>query len=113
MNTDVLKYIVENLPDLIEIKLRDTSFDHAATIGVARVIIHNDGDISLLSDKQKFHYESFIKPLLEEVQCEGVFGKNTCTGNGFVDDESLLISYQEDEFLCQHCRYDREKIEQE
>ena len=53
---------------------------------------------------------SIIKKMsTEDVQCEGVFGKDTCKGNGFIDDESLLIPYMDDEFLCQLCRHDRDK----
>lgn len=111
MNVSVLTYIIENLPEEIERNAQRASYDYSIALGVAKFIIHNDGNISILSDKQKFYYEKFIKPLLEDVQCEGVFGENTCTGNRLVDDESLLISYMDGEFLCQFCRYDRDRIE--
>jgi hypothetical protein len=109
VNVSVLKYIIENIPEKIENYAQEASYDPSITLGVAKRIIRNDGNIFLLSDKQKFHYENFLKPLLEDVQCEGVFGKDTCTGNGLIDDESLLISYMDDEFLCQLCRHDRDK----
>ncbi len=113
MKIDVLEYLVRNEPNRIEDQLQGSKHDPAAALGVAEFLIGHQGNISLLSEKQRFYWDAYLKPLLHEVPCEGVMNDtehDTCTGNGFVDEESLLLSYQEGEFVCQLCRYDREKI---
>jgi hypothetical protein len=37
-------------------------------------------------------------------------GHDTCVHGGIIDDESLLLCYQEDEFMCQNCRFDSERM---
>tara|TARA_Y100001937_G_C7012628_1_gene281663 strand:+ start:442 stop:798 length:357 start_codon:yes stop_codon:yes gene_type:complete len=110
MNLEVLQHIVENEPGMIEALAKENGLDPSASIGVAEFLIGNDGDISLLSAKQRYHYDNDIEPLVDNVPCDGVFGEGTCTGNGVVDDESLLGCYLEDNFLCQHCQYDSNRI---
>lgn len=109
MRLDVLKHIVENDSDLIEAAVR--RHDPAAALGVAKLLLGNGGDLNKLSAKQKFYWTSYIRPLLEDVPCEGVFGDaGTCTGNGIIDEDSLLMAYQEQSFLCQHCSYDKDRM---
>jgi len=110
MNLDALKYILKNRIELIEEIVAGTQYDASATVGVGNFLLANEGNLELLSQAQKYHYKEFIKPFIESVTCEGVFGNGTCTGNGYIDDESLIACYIEDEFLCQHCRYDAERI---
>jgi hypothetical protein len=80
---------------------------------VAEFLVGNDGDVSLRSSKQQYHYDYPIEPLIENVPCGGVFGDDICTGNGVIDDESLLGCYLEDNFLCQLCRFDSDRIQAE
>lgn len=111
MNLDALKHIVQNDPSYIEELVGHTQYDSASTLGVAKLLLGNGGNAEALTGPQRFHYTRFIRPLLEDVPCSGVMDDpDTCTGNGLVDDESLLMSYQEGTFLCQHCRYDRDKM---
>lgn len=110
MNYEVLQHIVRNEPGRIEALADANSLDASASAGVAEFLAGNDGDVSLLSSKQKYHYDNAIEPLVENVSCDGVFGGDTCTGNGIIDDESLLSCYLEDNFLCQHCRFDSDRI---
>ncbi len=116
MNIPVLKYLVEERENLIEERLAGTKYDPAATIGVAKALIGNGGDTSALSSAQLFHYETFIKPLLF-VECEGPVGyvddemqKSSCVHCTYIDDESLLFCYLEEDFVCSSCRHDRDKI---
>jgi hypothetical protein len=128
MNLEVLEYIVDHAVERIEELADECSVDSSASIGVAKMLLFNNGDLSKLSEKQAYHYENCIKPLIERVQCEGVFGPmdnddtcgdddgidgSTCSGDGYIDDESLMGCYLEDEFQCQFCRYDSERIAEE
>ena len=89
-----------------------------ASFGIAKKVLSEKGDIKNLSPKQKFIFDKCVRPLIEAVPCDGVMGMNddgldTCTHGGVIDDESLLLCYQEDEFMCQNCRYDFEKMQQD
>ncbi|MFM5646344.1 hypothetical protein [Aeromonas caviae] len=114
MNLEVLNYIVENAVEKIEELAEENNLDCHASVGVANFLLGNDGDVSKLSDKQRYHYENCIQPLIERVPCDGVIGPvedgDTCSGDGYVDDESLMGCYLEDDFKCQLCRYDAEKM---
>lgn len=113
MNISVLEYIVNNKVELIEENAVESKNDPRAAVGVAKHILGNNGDLSTLSSAQSYYYQKFILPLIEKVPCEGVLGDGTCTSDGFVDDESLVGCYIEDEFLCQHCRFDSARISAE
>lgn len=108
MNIKLLEYLVKSAPERIETLAMENKLEPKVTSGIAQYLIGQNGDLSALTDKQRFHYESCIKPLLEKVPCEGVIGLvedgNTCCGDNFVDEESLLISYIEDNLKCQQCR---------
>ncbi|PLX61557.1 hypothetical protein [Sedimenticola selenatireducens] len=113
MNLEVLHHLVKNDESLIETLAIENGIDQQASIGVAKLLDANGGDLSILSNKQRFHFEKCIKPLIENVQCQGVFGPETCTGNGIVDDELLLGCYITGEFKCQLCQHDAGMIEAE
>ncbi|MFJ5538987.1 hypothetical protein [Vreelandella titanicae] len=113
MNLEVLQHIVRNEPERIEALANESGLDASASIGVAEFLAGNDGDVSLLSSKQQYHYDNAIEPLAQNVPCDGVFADDTCTGDGVIDDELLLGCYLEDNFLCQHCRFDSDRIQGE
>lgn len=110
MNIAALRHIVENAPELIEENVpAKGNFD--ATIGVAKLLIGNNGKVNELSEKQSYHYDNYIRPLIENVPCDGVFGPDDddgghsgCIGSGTVDDEDLEGCYILDEMLCQECK---------
>lgn len=108
MNIEVLRYLESDGREHVEDLVAPTKYDSDATFAVIKILIANDGNEDALSDKQKFHLKTFVEPLIYGVRCSGIYGGDTCTGDGFVDDESLLMSYQEDDFKCQLCRYDAE-----
>lgn len=101
INVDVLEYLIKN----------GYLNHHQVAEGIGRKIIF-DRSIKNLSKKQLGVYSKDILPLLEP-KCVGVMGwedLDNCIGNGVVEDESLLISYLEKDMVCQHCRYERQRI---
>lgn len=119
MNIPVLKYLVEEREHLIAERLAGTKYDIAATIGVAKALIGSRGDVSALSPAQSYHYDNFLKPLLF-VACEGPVGyvdedmqKSSCVHGTLIDDETLLLCYRDEDFVCSNCRHDREKMQSE
>lgn len=118
MNLEALTYIVRNEPDLIEgnVPARGNS---DATLGVANFLIGNGGNVLALSANQRHHYESYIRPLVENVSCDGVFGSDPetgddgCVGSGTISDDDLLDCYMLDEMLCQECKYVSNKMQED
>ncbi len=106
MNLEVLQHLVSNERERIEDLAHENNVNATVLVGVAKFLVGNDGDVTLLSPRQKLYYEKAIEPLIENVPCHGIFGDNTCTGDGIIDDESLLDCYLERKFLCQHCRFE-------
>lgn len=113
MNLELLDYLLNDGAHYIEDIVNLTKYDLTAATGVGAILLANGGDVEILSPKQNFHYKKFIQPLIENVPCDGIYGPGTCTGDDFVDEESLITSYQENNFICQHCRYDQGKHESE
>jgi hypothetical protein len=118
MNLQVLEYLIEN-PDKLEDQAKDVGVDGGASIGIAKLLLAEGGNLDVLKGKQQYHYEHVLRPLLENVPCDGVVGiiededgavVSSCVQGGFIDDESLYICYLEDDFNCQNCRYDAEKM---
>ncbi|MGQ3887967.1 hypothetical protein ACQUW5_02905 [Legionella sp. CNM-1927-20] len=100
--------------ELLEYFIKIEHFtDHDAAEGITKQLI-SEKSTNNLSDKQIKVFEDKIEPLFYPA-CEGVMGwedHDTCNGTGEVDEESLLISYEEDSMLCQFCRFDREKMKE-
>jgi hypothetical protein len=114
MNLDVLSHIVENEPERIEDLAEETKQDATAGLGIAAKVLGEKTDANL-SKNQKFVFDQCVRPLIEAVPCQGVMGMDddghdTCVHGGIIDDESLLLCYQEDEFMCQNCRFDSERM---
>ncbi|MCL1122016.1 hypothetical protein N7V09_14215 [Shewanella seohaensis] len=118
MNLDVLGFLIEN-ESYIEDMAESANIDSSISIGIAKLLYVNGGNLSILKGKQTYHYERVIRPLLENVQCEGPIGMmddedgnwvSSCVNGGIIDDESLYQSYLEEDFKCQICRYDQERM---
>ncbi|AJO77494.1 hypothetical protein [Pseudomonas sp. MRSN 12121] len=109
MNLAALRHIVENNPELIEENVPERG-NSAATIGVAKLLVGNNGNVAALSENQRYHYETYIRPLVESVPCDGIFSADAegehdgCIGNGIIDDDDLEGCYILDEMLCQECQ---------
>jgi hypothetical protein len=112
MNMEVLQYVIDNEHEHLIDAVEESGTTIEAAVGVGKLLLANNGDLNVLKGKQKYVYEKCIDPVFT-VACDGIFGDDTCTGNGWVDEESLFLSYQEDNFLCQHCRFDIGRIAEE
>ncbi|MBH3412974.1 hypothetical protein [Pseudomonas putida] len=117
MNLAALRHLVENEPEIIEANVpRGTDSD--ATLGVAKFIVANDANLERLSANQRYHFESFILPLIQHVSCEGVFGPadedgDGCVGSGFIDDDDLENCYLSGDMYCQECSYVQNKMNED
>lgn len=105
---EVLNYIVNNSPELIEELAEENSLNEEASIGVAKFLLGDDGNFDQMSQKQRHHFEKTIKPLIENVRCDGMIGDHedgtsSCIGNEVIDEDSLLQAYECDDMRCQHC----------
>ncbi|VVM43215.1 hypothetical protein PS623_00362 [Pseudomonas fluorescens] len=117
MNLDALRHLVENEPETIEGNV-PAGTDSNATLGVAKFIAADDANVERLSANQRYHFESFILPLIQHVTCAGVFGPEDeggdgCVGSGFIDDDDLDSCYMKDEMLCQECVYVQNKMNED
>ncbi len=102
MNVEILKFVIESEHEIF-VELAGKHLGSAT--GIAKKLIAENGDISVLKGKQKYIYERCISPLFD-LDCDGLAGEGTCTGDGKIDEDSLLSAYMEEDFLCQHCRFD-------
>lgn len=119
MNLEVLSFLIEN-EHYIEESANDANVDdYSKSLGIAKFLADKDGDLGALSKKQVYHYENVLKPLLENVPCEGPVGMindeegnwvSSCVHGGVIDDESLFLCYSEENFICQNCRHDVGKM---
>ncbi len=118
MNLEVINHLIDNEHYIME-KAADCGLDGSISLIVAQILRDNNGELSSIKGKQIYHYENVIRPLLEEVVCEGPIGfvededgnyESSCINGGIVDDESLYQAYLEEDFKCQTCRYDAEKM---
>ena len=111
LNTDqisVLQHIVENEIESIIALAEENNIKPDASIGVAHFLLGDTNNFSKMSSHQKFHYENSIKPLIYKVFCDGMIrehedGSSSCIGDGFIDEESLLGAYIQQDMRCQHC----------
>lgn len=120
MSLEVLGFIVDNCPEKIEKLAEENNVKNVdASLRLAELLVRGKIAFEDLTKPQEYHYENAMRPLIENIPCNGVLGiiengdgeyVETCNGNGYVDEESLLISYQEDDFKCQICRFDNERM---
>lgn len=109
MDVHLLRYLVNDAEDRIA-ELTPDDQAHQSALGVGRLLIGNGGHLDNLTPKQLYTYETYLQPLMENVPCDGMLGDaESCNGNGVIDEEELLLCYQEDEMRCQICRYDADK----
>jgi hypothetical protein len=102
---DVLEHIVANEAEFITDLARSQGIKNPKdSVGIAEFIVGDPENFSQMSDKQIYHYEKAIKPLISRVPCEGMLReKGSCLGDDFVDEDSLLEAYLARDMRCQHC----------
>jgi hypothetical protein len=60
-----LKNLISKRGDLIEKSVAGTGYLARTVIGVGTFLLDNEGDVDLLSAKQRIIFEKFIVPLLD------------------------------------------------
>lgn len=61
-----LKNLLSKRGDEIEVAVEGTGYLARTVIGVGTFLLDNEGDLDLLSAKQRATYDKFLKPLLEK-----------------------------------------------
>ena len=102
---NVLQHLVDNCEEYITDLAEENGVKNTdASLGVAKFLVAHPDNFTKMSPNQKFHYETAIEPLINEVCCDGMTGEDgSCLGNGFIDEDSLLGAYLEQDMRCQHC----------
>lgn len=65
VNLKQLKNLISKRGDEIERSVAGTGYIAKTVIGVGTFLLDNEGDIDLMTDKQKVIFEKFILPLLD------------------------------------------------
>jgi hypothetical protein len=66
LDLDLLDDLINNRIDEIEKSVAGTGYLARTVIGVGTFLLDNEGNVDLLTSKQKVTFERFLKPLLEE-----------------------------------------------
>lgn len=104
LDLDLLAYLITKGSRHIEDAVEGTGYLPKTVIGVGTYLLDNEGDVDLLTAKQKVTFEKFLQPLMFDVPCQGLAGSGTCQGNGLIEADLLLKCYRDDEFRCRSCR---------
>jgi len=64
LDLDVLRNLISKRRDEIEKGVAGTGYLAKTVIGVATFLLDNEGDLDLLSAKQRATFDKFIRPLL-------------------------------------------------
>jgi hypothetical protein len=64
VNTTALKNLISKRPYEIEKIVLGTGYLAKTVVGVGTFLLDNEGDVDLLSSKQKVVFDKFIQPLL-------------------------------------------------
>ncbi len=113
MNLDALAYLVTHAPEQITEQARGNLVCTETALDIARHLLSSAGDLQRLSPGQQEVYAKGIRPLIENVCCEGLYGDGSCVHDGLIDAPSLKACYTDAEFLCGHCRSVRRRREEE
>ena len=65
MNLHALYELRNNNPDAITEGAQTQGYDPVVAMGVAILLLANDGNLASLSPKQREHFDAVIKPLLD------------------------------------------------
>lgn len=66
INVKKLSDLIHKRADLIEKSVATTGYLARTVIGVGTFLLDNEGDVTLLSAKQKVVFEKFLLPLLDQ-----------------------------------------------
>jgi hypothetical protein len=104
IDLDLLEYLTGKGSHYIAEAVEGTGYLPKTVLGLGTYLLDIDGDVDLLTAKQKVTYEKFLKPLLFDVPCQGITGPASCRGNGLIEAELLPKCYRDSEFRCLQCR---------
>lgn len=65
LDMELLRKLLSKKNDEIEKRVAGTGYLAKTVIGVGTFLLDNEGDVELLSAKQRVTYEKFLKPLLD------------------------------------------------
>jgi hypothetical protein len=65
LDLDLLDDLISNRIDEIEKSVAGTGYLPRTVIGVGTFLLDNEGNVDLLTAKQRVTFERFLKPLLE------------------------------------------------
>ncbi|WGV98049.1 hypothetical protein QF117_04105 [Vibrio sp. YMD68] len=105
MNLNALNEIITNSPEILEQSARDSNADEGVVLGIARFAVGNSYES--LSSNQKYHFDSAIRHLIEDVQCSGYTHEledhhRECSN--ILDDNDLVEYYQDQGGYCESCQ---------
>jgi len=66
IDLDQLQHLLTNRREEIEAQVAGTGYLVRTVVGVGTFLLDNDGDVDLLTAKQRVTFERFLKPLLEK-----------------------------------------------
>lgn len=66
IDLDLLTTLITKRTDEIEKIVAGTGYLPRTVIGVGTFLLDNDGDLNLLTARQRVTFEKFLKPLLEK-----------------------------------------------
>lgn len=102
---EILESIVNDNEELIrDLAQANKVSNPDVSIRVAKFLVADANNFSKMSEKQKYHYENAIEPLINDVPCEGMIGEyDSCRGTGFIYEENLVWAYRDQDMRCQEC----------
>jgi hypothetical protein len=104
IDLELLEYLCHKGAQHIDTAVQGTGYLPRTVIGVGTFLLDYDGDVDLLTAKQRVTYEKFLLPLLMAVPCQGNSNSGECRGDGLIDADLLLKSYRDRDFRCRLCR---------
>jgi hypothetical protein len=117
VNRAALRYLYDEQPEVLERSAVDSGHLWENVSGIARLLLDPNVGVEALTPAQDRVYRAAIRPLIYRVPCEGPVGLvsgddsvSSCAHGGYIDDQSLVTAYQLDDFVCQNCRHERDKM---
>jgi len=104
IDLELLEYLCHKGAQYIDAAVRGSGYLPRTVIGVGTFLLDYEGDVDLLTAKQRVTYERFLLPLLMAVPCQGNSNCGECRGDGLIDTDLLLKSYRDHDFRCRLCR---------
>ena len=66
LDLDLLKHLITKHTEEIEQRVAGTGYLARTVVGVGTFLLDNEGNVDLLTAKQKVTFERFLKPLLDD-----------------------------------------------